>query len=90
MPITISVADVRRLLNANQPEAVLYVELDEETGKPAKVDLWVNAYVSNHRIITSRADLVDWLGEDITDEGIAEYLEELQQTVDGVVERASA
>lgn len=89
MPITITVADVRRLLNADQPAAVLYIELDEGTGEPSTVEVWVEAYVSRHRIITTRADLVDWLGEDIDDESIALYLDELQETVDGAVQRAT-
>lgn len=89
MPITITAADVRRLINADNPDSVLYLDTDD-AGAPARVDVWVAAYVQNYRVIITRADLVDWLGEDVTDEDIAEYLEELQQKVDEVIERVSA
>lgn len=85
--------DLRNLLNGTSERPVLYIKLgpDNEGGEP-ELDVWDEAYVNNPFIITSRANLLDFLGVDpldfldgkyepITDTLLDEYLSNLDEAV---------
>ncbi|MDH6130351.1 hypothetical protein [Kitasatospora sp. GP82] len=79
---TITAADLRRLLDSGAENPVLYI--DRDVDDEPELNVWAAAYVDKDDIVITRDALIDWLGDDWTDKEIAEYLPELQDTVDGI------
>jgi hypothetical protein len=82
MSLTVTPADLRSLLDSGAEDPVLYVNFDVD--EEPELDVWAGAYVDNDNVVITRTDLVDWLGDDWTDDDITEYLPELQDTADSI------
>lgn len=83
MSVTVTPAHLRQLLDSPVEEPVLYVSVDEDD-RTVDLDVWASAYVSHARIVVTRVQLVDWLGDDWSDDDVTEYLPELQEAVDRI------
>jgi hypothetical protein len=80
--IDVTAAHLRELLDSGAENPVLYV--NRETDGEPELAVWAGAYVDRDDVVITRDDLTDWLGDDWTEEDVAEYLPELQDTVDGI------
>jgi hypothetical protein len=87
MSLTVTAADLRRLLNGVSDTPVLYVERDEDTGTPLRLDVWDEAYAPHHDIVTRKHELEDALGDASDDEGddFTDLLPEYQATIDNIL-----
>ncbi|MFD5564540.1 hypothetical protein [Kitasatospora griseola] len=81
MTITITARHLRALLNSPAERAVLYLATSNEP----TLDVWTGGRVGHHHAIITRTELIDWLGDDWTDDEITEYLPELQDTIDDLL-----
>lgn len=82
MSLTVTAADVRKLLESGAEQPVLYVNVEDG---PAHVDVWAGAYVAHHLVIASREEITDQLGGDSpSDSDISDILGGLQETADGI------
>lgn len=84
--IDISASDLRALLDSGADNPVLYV--NRETDWEPELAVWDAAYVAEDDVVITRDGLVEWLGDDFTDEDVAEYLPELQEKVDEIAPEA--
>ncbi|MEU6058030.1 hypothetical protein [Streptomyces sp. NPDC047097] len=83
MSLTVTPAHLRTLLASPAEDPVLYID----TEATPTLDIWAAAHVSHHAVITHRDELTDWIGEQPTDDDLAETLDELQTAID---EKAAA
>lgn len=88
--LNVTIADLRKLLDSPAEQPVLYVMRDEESGKPDRLDVWAEAYVSEDDIVVGREELVDALdGADephkVDDDALKDLLEEYQEVVDEIL-----
>lgn len=81
MNLTVTVSDVRALLDTGNEEPVLYVNTEDG---PARIDVWAGAYVQRHWRITSRDEITDMIGGDPSDSDIRSILGDLQETVNEI------
>lgn len=81
---TVTTQDLRTLL-ASGGEPVVYVAVDDD-GKPS-IDVWVDAYVLDGRIVVTRGQLVDDLGHNPTDGDLGNYAATLQAVVEDIVKK---
>ncbi|MEU9405554.1 hypothetical protein AB0E08_07605 [Streptomyces sp. NPDC048281] len=92
--LTLTTADLRKLLASSADDPVLYVSRDEVTGEPVRLDVWAGGLVAHGDIVARRSALVDALGgasqlDGVTDGGLEGLLEGYQAAVDAI-EEASA
>lgn len=84
--LELTAADVRRLLDAQQDRAVLYVKLgpDDEGGEP-ELDVWVDSEVSHLRVVLRKPEVVDALGDDPDEEDIETFLASCSPETDDAI-----
>jgi hypothetical protein len=88
--LTVTTADLRKLLSGPSETPVLYVARDEETGEFVRVDVWDEALVFGQDIVVYKHELVDALGgpdhpDGVTEDALEHLLPGYQETVDGIV-----
>lgn len=82
---TITVADIRSLLNSQAHGMVLYIKNGpDDEGGDLELDVWADAHVTHQAIVITRTDALDMLGDEPDNDTIAEALASLQETVDSV------
>lgn len=81
--VTITTTLLRQLLGSGAEDPVLYI--DTEQDEP-ELNVWTGAYVNHDQVVLTRADLIDQLGHDWSDEEVAEYLPELQEATDAILD----
>ncbi|WP_354643913.1 hypothetical protein [Kitasatospora camelliae] len=80
--LTVTPANLRKLLASGADNPVLFVNRDVDY--EPELAVWDAAYVDKDTIVITLPELIDWLGDDFTDDDAAEYLPELQETVDEI------
>ena len=81
----VTTTDVRTLLGSTAEEPVLYLKLDDDSGNAEELDVWAQALVPSGTIVITRVDALDLFGDEPDDETIAEYLPQVQESVDSLV-----
>jgi hypothetical protein len=78
MNTTVTTTLLRQLINSGAEDPVLYLDTDRDE---PELDVWAGAEVDQDNVVITRESLLEWLGDDWTDEQVADYLPELQETV---------
>lgn len=74
----VTVATLRELLDDDfHEDPVLYLERENMS-----LELWTETQVNPDERVVGRAELIDWFGDPIPDETLAEILADLQETID--------
>jgi hypothetical protein len=82
MTPTVTTFLLQQLLDSPAENPVLYVNLD---GDEPALDVWAGAYVSHGAVVTTRADLIDSLGDDWSSDDLKDCATDLQETADEVL-----
>ncbi|MET9222295.1 hypothetical protein ABZX65_26515 [Streptomyces sp. NPDC003300] len=92
---TATIDDIRDLLAYGGQEPVLYVQNgpDDEGGEQT-LAVWARALVPHNRVVCSREEVIDALGDgpdggDIDDDLIEDYLPGVQDTIDEIIQTAA-
>lgn len=83
--VVITRADIEQLLDSPAENPVLYLKAgpDDEGGE-LEADVWASAYVPHAKVLVSRREVVDAIGDAPDADAVDDYLALLEPTVEEV------